>query len=220
QLLPVLKFNNRSTAMVAISGVVFLTVIFFIQYFKGEHSLYAFKAKRDAAYDKYCAVAGQTVYKVIDEPVYGLFFDPNYRVQISGAASASQSTFSSGGYSIQNGWGPEQFYEENNTRFVTGVSTGDRAPFLRHNKDGKKEITLEVEQLKSDYVVKTTIFDLPRELQLYAGEIEVKDLRDGAVLATATYVFDQIERRYCGYSERNSFGTQQVINTVFPKFRR
>lgn len=220
QLLPMLKFNDRSTTIVAISGVVLLAAIFCIQYFKGEHSLYAFKSTRQAAYDKYCALAGQTIYKVVDEPVYGLFFDPNYRVQISGTASVSLSTFSSDNHSIQNGWGPEQFYEEKNTRFVNGVSTGDRAPFLRHNKDGKKDIALEVEQLKSDYVVETTVFDLPRELQLYAGVIEIRDLRDGGVLATATYVFDQIERRYCGYSERNSFGTQQVINAVFPKFRR
>lgn len=202
---------NRSKKVTGalLSGWLVLVIsIYSLHYYVGDNSLYSIHVGRESMFEEKCRVSHQNVYKKAND-AKGVFFDPDWGARFKKMDSGKWYNDGVGvlGLGKLNS-GFLLFYERINDR---GRNTSyDYNPKYRRYELGNHE-GVGVDHLSSEYAVITKPYDIPKQYGIYGAEIIIKDLRNANILATTAYVFDRIDRKFCGHAPSGRFSASAFI---------
>ncbi len=190
-------------AWLAVVSGVYLT-----HYAVGDDSRYSVATERDTTFSEKCKVSTQQIFGKA-EKVHGVFYDPNWGVRYQN--KGQKGWWSSGVGVLRNGIRSEgtiSFYE---TRSRKNDNDSKQNRFTRHLPDN---VRLSTDQLESDYAVVSKSFDIPKSLGIFGAEVTIRDLSNKKIIARTAYIFDRIERRFCGHAPKGYFSTGMFVNEV------
>jgi hypothetical protein len=187
-------------------GVVFFTYLG--HYMIGPDSRYSIGIERDSQFNAICKVSYQRIYATVDN-VYGIFYDPNWGVRYQNRYDKGWENIGAG--VLQGGIGEASsisFYE---TKNYDPEKDPEQKKYVRHLSGNSRMLT---DHLESNYAVIGRSLNLPESLGLIGKQIFIKDLNQDKILAHTTYIYDRLERRFCGHAPKGHFSTSRFLGSV------
>ena len=193
-------------------------ILFSYHYFIGDGSHYSLEVERNSIFERKCRISGQTVYEKATN-VKGVFFDPNlaplFRKKVNyefdwknDIKTVTGDWYQNGDYVLLRNSENLQFYEIRSHQ----SNLDNLSKYIRYEK-GNNEGS-EVSQLNSEYAVITRNFDIQNKYAISGAEIVIKDLRNGKILATTSYVFDDFDNRFCGHAPNDRFLASEFVSDI------
>ncbi len=192
-----------------LSGWVLLVLsIYSFHYFIGDNSQYSINVGRDSMFEEKCHISRMNVFKKTSD-AKGIFIDPDWGASFKKGDTGNWQHAGVGklGSSLVNS-GLLLFYEKNIDRRRN--SNIDNLPKYRRYELGDYK-GIEADHLNSEYAVITKSFDIPKKYGMYGAEIVINDLRNEIIIATTSYLFDRIDRRFCGHAPNDRFSASGFI---------
>lgn len=202
------RWKPRVTIVLLISVTVGAVGFFSHYYFVGHDSLFEIQQQRHRLFAEKCEQIGRPVLGTA-EHVESVFIDPNWAVDYR-RWNTGDWHVDGGGivlyHEVENG--TLDFYE---TR-ADGIGPGEKR-YVRYvlSEDGQKEVRIPVDRLESQYAVVTRGYDLPPQYAIRGAEIRITNRETGKLLARTAYVFNAIEKEFCGYAPGGRFSSRRFI---------
>lgn len=202
--------SKKVTASLLSGWVILVLSLFSFHYFVGDNSQYSIEVGRDSVFEEKCRISGQTIYEKSND-AKGIFFDRDWGDRF---AKLAGYWWHNGGEVLGHGKVNEGlllFYEKKNVQ-GRNSNLDNSLKYRRYELGDHKGI--EVNHLSSEYAVITQPFDIPKKYGIDGAEIIIKDLRNEKILATTSYVFDPIDRRFCGHAPNGRFFISDFVIDV------
>nr|WP_320115864.1 hypothetical protein [uncultured Desulfuromonas sp.] len=219
-------FSEEKKYKVAIAAhffwLVIAIIVFSKHYYIGANSHYSIEVERSIVFNKECRESVEIKYKS-PEHVSGIFYDTNSGSRFRKLITGDWHKDGGGvlGLGMLNS-GLIKFYEIRNYNLEDKKKSSlyKYKRFFLGDYNGR-----EVKKLSSEYAVITKFLNFPKKLNLEGAEITIKDLKDNTVVAKSKYVYDPINRNFCGHDYNGYFSASMfVIETLelsksFPSIR-
>lgn len=196
-----------------LSWISFTAFIYLLYYFVGFNSQHSIAVRRSEIFNQKCSLAGEHVFQR-PHNTKGIFFGPGYGVLLARTDRGDWNK----NHDVLHGRDLTDarlisFYELINGSRNLLKSFQPKTQYTKSLFNDYKEI--DTNSLESEYAVLFEKYDIPENLNIEGAKVIIKDRSNESIIASTDYIFDPIEKKFCGKDENGIFSTEAfIINSL------